>query len=136
MNKNFTAVKIHIKEKPADFKRFKVQWTPTILITDGEGTEHHRLTGFLPREDFLAQISLGLAKAAFDQKKYAEAEQAFRQVVAQFPQSAAAPEAVYWAGVSAYKKSGTPDPLKAAGKELKEKYPNSEWAKKGSVWLG
>jgi hypothetical protein len=49
--------------------------------------------------------------------------------------SEAAAEALYWAGVSSYKATGKPDPLKQAVSQLKEKYPQSEWAKKASVWV-
>ena len=125
-----------MKEKTADFKRFHVQWTPTILVADADGREHFRMTGYLPAEDFIAQIGLGLGHAAFHRGQFAEAEEHFRRVVSERPRSDAAPEGVYWAGVSAYRKTNSPEHLKATGKELKEKYPNSEWAKKGSVWLG
>jgi len=78
---------------------------------------------------------LGLGKAAFSRGQFEEAKRDFEAVAKDYPQSAAAPEAIYWAGVSAYKQSGKPDPLKQAGEELRKKYPASEWAKKSSVWL-
>ena len=49
---------------------------------------------------------------------------------------AVVPEAVYWSGVSAYKASGKADPLKQVGAQLQSQYPESEWAKKASVWIG
>ena len=135
VTRHFVAARVHIKEKPETFKRFKVQWTPTILISDADGTEHHRIVGFLPVEDFVAQLGLGLGKADFAHGKYADAEQHFRRIVSEAPGAGAAPEAVYWAGVSAYKKTGSPEHLKAAGREIREKYPTSEWAKKVTAWV-
>ncbi|PYT24529.1 MAG: hypothetical protein DMG58_25720 [Acidobacteria bacterium] len=41
---------------------------------------------------------------------------------------------MYWAGVSQYKVTHNPAPLAAAARELKERYPESSWAKKASVW--
>jgi len=102
---------------------------------DTEGTERHRIEGFLPIEDFLAQLELGLAKLAFQKQKYGEAEKQFRSTCQIYPESGAAPEACYWAGVSAYKATNKPEPLAEAGKLLKEKYSESEWARKASVWL-
>ena len=89
----------------------------------------------MPAEDFLSQLHLGLAKAAFSREEFAGAERSFRDVAAEHPKSDAAPEAIYWAAVSSYKASGKPDALGKAAAELKEKYPESAWTKKGSVWL-
>jgi outer membrane protein assembly factor BamD (BamD/ComL family) len=105
------------------------------LILDPEGIERHRMEGFFPTEDFLAQLELGLAKMDFQKQKYAEAEKRFRSIYQNYPSSGAAPEATYWAGVSAYKATNKPENLAETGKLLKEKYPDSEWSRKGSVWL-
>lgn len=102
---------------------------------DTDGTERHRLEGFLPVEDFLANLELGLAKLHFQKQQYQEAEKCYRSVCQTYPKSAAAPEACYWAGVSAYKTTNKPEPLGETAKLLKEKYPESEWARKSSVWL-
>lgn len=91
--------------------------------------------GFAAADDLLAQLELGLGKSAFHRNDFAEAEKRFRSVVARYAQSDAAPEALYWATVSAYKASGQGEALAAGGKELQQKYPGSEWAKKASVWV-
>ncbi len=110
------------------------QWTPTILLLDADGTERHRMEGFYPVEDFLAQLELGLGKIAFQTGDYSKAEPYFRTVYEKYPQSGAAPEAAYWAGVSSYKESNKPERLGETAKLLKEKYPESEWNRKASVW--
>ena len=135
ITENFIPVKIHIKERPKDFERFGAQWTPTVIVAESDGTERYRFEGYLPADDFLAQLEVGLAKAAFARGQFAEAQHLFRRVADEHPKSEVAPEAVYWTGVSAYKASGKPEPLGEAGAELKRKYPDSSWAKKGSVWL-
>ena len=128
-------VKIHIKEQPKVFQRFGAQWTPTQLILDAEGVERHRMEGFFPVEDFLAQLELGLAKLAFQKLQYQEAEKRFRSMCQTYPTSGAAPEACYWAGVSAYKATNKPELLAEAAKFLKEKHPDSEWTRKATVWI-
>jgi hypothetical protein len=62
--------------------------------------ERHRTEGFLPVDDFLAHLKLGLAKTSLQRGAFDEAERRFREVVAEHPQSEPAPEALYWVGVS------------------------------------
>lgn len=132
----FIPVRIHIKENPEGFKRFGAQWTPTIVILDSEGVERHRIEGFLPVDDFLAQLRLGLGKIEFAHEHYDKAAALFRSNVQYHPNASAAPEARYWQGVSEYKHTHDPAPLKETAKALKERYPESEWARKASVWAG
>lgn len=135
MNENFIPVKIHIKEQPQTFQRFGAQWTPTAIILDSEDKEQHRFEGFLPADDFLAQLHLGLAKSAFAHQDFAGAEKRFRTIVEKFPNTEAAPEALYWAGVSKYKATNNPAALGETGQQFKSRYLDSSWAKKASVWV-
>ena len=134
----FIPVRIHVKEDAEAWKTvgtdLGVQWTPTILITDHGGVERHRIEGFLPAEDFLAQLALGLAKAAFSHGDFTDAEKR-RSVVEAHPKTETAPEALYWAGVSRYKGTNDPTALKDA-RAFTERYQESSWAKKSSVWKG
>ena len=114
--------------------RFGVDWTPTILILDSEGKERHRIEGFLPNDDFLAQLHLGLAHAAFTAGKFEQAAGRFETIVRDLPATDAAPEAQYWAGVSKYKTTGSADALKATAAAFKDRYADSTWAKKASIW--
>ena len=133
---NLIPARAHIKEQPGDFDRFKALWTPTQIVLDPNGDEHHRIEGFLPVEDFLAQVELGLAKLAFNQKKFGEAERRFRSVCERHPKAGAAPEACYWAGVAAYKSTNQQDVLRETARILAERYPESEWSRKAMVWSG
>jgi TolA-binding protein len=135
ISEHFIPVKIHIKERPKDFERFKAEWTPTVIIAEPDGTERYRFSGFLPKEDFLAQLQFGLAKAAFSRSDFEAAHRGFEEVLENYPRGELAPESVYWAGVSQYKGTGKPEYLAETGKRLEQAYPDSSWAKKGSVWL-
>lgn len=128
-------MKAHIKEQKQTFQRFNAQWTPTQIVLDPDGVERHRMEGFLPVDDFLAQLELGLGKLHFQHQNYGEAEKRLRSVCDRFPQAGAAPEACYWAGVSAYKGSNEARHLGSTARVLKERYPDSEWARKASVWM-
>jgi hypothetical protein len=102
---------------------------------DSAGNERYRIEGYLPKPDFRAQLEMGLARLAFDQKKWSEAEKIYASIAARDPNSAEAPEAVYWAGVSQYQRTHDGGILRETGKRLVENYRNSIWAKKGSVWV-
>ena len=126
---------MHIKEQPEQFKRFAVQWTPVLVIYDPEGREQHRWEGYLPADDFLGQLNLGLAKSAFARERWAEAERLFRQTADEHPDTDYAPVALYYAGVSRYKATGDASALAETARALGSRYPASSWAKKSSVWL-
>lgn len=127
-------VEAHIKEHPAYFHRFDALWTPTVLVLDADGVERLRIEGYLPREEFRAQLEMGLARVAFMHKQWAEAERRYAGVVERHPDAKAAPEAIYWRGVSRYKATNDHTVLGEVPVQLKEKYADSVWAQKASVW--
>ena len=135
---NFMPARVHVKDDPQLFQKYGekygAQWTPTILELDPKGEERSRIEGFLPLDDFLPQLMLGRAQVAFAMGQWDDAERRFRAVVDTFPDSDAAPEALYWAGVAPYKKTGNPASLGATSKAFKERYQGTPWAKKASVW--
>jgi TolA-binding protein len=131
---NLTPVRLHVKKQPEAMERFGVNWTPTVLIVDSDGKEQYRIEGFLPVEDFLGQLQLGYGHAQFGKKNFADAERQFRDVVEKFPNTDAAAEAMYWAGVSRYKATNDASALKATAQAFKDRYKDSIWAKKASIW--
>jgi TolA-binding protein len=135
---NVLPVRVHVKQNSDQFKKlgekYNAQWTPTILILDRDGNERHRIEGFLPADEFLPQLEIGTAHASFARLDHADAERRFRAIVDKYPQSDVAAEAQYWAGVSKYKASGDAAALKDTARAFKERYADSAWAKKASVW--
>lgn len=122
-------------EKRTDLmKRFSVQWTPTLLVLDAEGTEHHRLVGYIPNDDLLAHLEMGLGKIAFDRDRYAEAGKHFQTVVDRHPEAGAAPEAVFLHGVAGYRKTHDAKALRRIYDTLSTKYPQSEWARRSKPY--
>ena len=65
--------------------RFGVKWTPTLIVLDPDQREHHRFTGYLPPEDFIAQIMLGKGKAEFDLDHFEQAIQCFQEILSGIP---------------------------------------------------
>ena len=70
----------------------------------------------------------------FKQGNWADAEKRFREIADELPNTDAAPEAMYWAGVSRYKATNDPTALKATAKAFTARYADSSWAKKASIW--
>lgn len=138
ITENFIPARVHVREQAADFKRlgerFSAQWTPTILIIDPTGTERHRVEGFLPADDLLAELTLGLGHSAFARSEFSEAEKRFREVLERFPNSEVAAEAQYWAGVSRYKATNDAAALGETARQFTQRFQDSIWAKKASVW--
>jgi len=138
INDHFVPVRVHVGDQADEFKRlsakYSAQWTPTILVIDSTGEERHRVEGFLPANDFLAQLELGLGRSAFARSDFTEAERWFREVVAQYTDTDAAPEALYWAGVARYKATGDAAALRETAQQFRQRYQGTSWAKKASVW--
>ncbi len=128
-------VESHIKEHPAWFHRFGVLWTPTVLIFDPEGKERYRIEGYLPRDEFRAQLELGLARVSFMHMRWEDAGSRYAAVARNYPQTAAGPEAIYWQGVCRYKGANDHAALGETAKTLAKSYSGTVWAKKSSVWL-
>jgi len=124
----------HIKEHPAYFHRFDALWTPSVVILDPNGVERFRLEGYLPKDEFRAQLELGLARVAFMGKHWAEAEQRYTAVLETYPQSKSAPEALYWKGVSHYKATNDHTVLSELPGQFREQYPDSIGALKALGW--
>ena len=114
--------------------RFGVRWTPTIILLDYNGNEHHRFIGYLPPDDFIAYLILGKGKMEFNRDNFEKAMQCFQEILVRFPKADAAPEAQYFLGVAKYKASHDPKELKNGWEALRRDYPSSEWAKKAQVF--
>lgn len=105
-----------------------------MLILDPSGVERHRLEGYLPKDEFRAQLEMGLARIAFMNKDWADAERRYAAVLDHYPDSKAAPEALYWKGVSHYKATNDHTVLGEMPGLFRPKYPDSIWALKTAAW--
>jgi hypothetical protein len=109
---------------------FKVKWTPTLVTLDSDGSEHHRTVGFLGPEELIPSILLGVGKSCFDTGKFDEAVASLDTILQGYARSASAPEAVFLKGVSLYKGTHNPRPLRDAYDRLQAEYPDNEWTKR------
>ena len=105
-----------------------------MLILDPKGVERFRIEGYLPNDEFRAQLELGLARVAFMSKAWADAENRYAAVLEKYPESKAAPDALYWKGVSHYKATNDHTVLGELPGQFQEKYPDSIGALKALGW--
>lgn len=137
VNDYFVPVRVHVKQKEEFAKlgeKYAAQWTPTILVLDTKGVERHRLEGFLPEEDFASQLLLGRAHAARLAGEFPDAEDRYKLVIERYPLTEAAAESQYWAGVARYKATNDHHALIETSRAFEQRYQDSPWAKKASVW--
>jgi hypothetical protein len=127
-------VRAHIKEQPEMWRRFGTRWTPTILFLDSDGREQFRIEGFLPTEEFLGQLQLGLGYVAVSDKDWKKAEEHFATAAERYAQTAAGPEGLYWRGVARYSATKDAKELQATARAFESRYTDSAWAKRTSVW--
>lgn len=106
-----------------------------MLILDPNGEERYRIEGYLPVEEFRAQLELGLARVAFMSKDWKDAERRYASVLERYPNTKTAPEALYWKGVSHYKATNDHTVLGELPELFKQQYPDSIQALKTAAWV-
>ena len=129
IQKSFIPLLVAYDAKPLS-DDFNIKWTPTLITLGADVKEHHRTVGFLDPDDFIANSLLGIGKYQFDNDRYPEALSFFDTIIADHSQSKTVAEAIFLQGVSRYKNSGDPKPLKEAYETLSSKYPDNEWAQR------
>ena len=126
---NFVPLRVGSDTQPLA-SDFAVTWTPTLVILDPQGKEHHRTVGFFDAEALIPSLLLGLGKVEYDSNKFKEALGYLEKLLAEYPESDSAPEAIFLAGVSQYKSTSNPLPLKEAYEQLQKTHPASTWTKR------
>jgi thioredoxin-related protein len=93
VNRYMIAMRAYTNSLPPWATRFMIQYTPTVLTLDGDGKEQHRTVGFLPPEEFIPSLMLGIGKAHFDATEFSKARAILEWLLTEFPRSQAAPAA-------------------------------------------
>ena len=130
---HFLPVQLKVGDRLEVEDRYQAHWTPTILILDEQGREHHRSVGYLGPEEFAPMLLLGLGKYRCNRHEWDECEDALQRLLNEYPDSFYAPEGWYWRGVLAYKGRGEHDGLSRYWRQTEQRFPNTEWAQKASI---
>ena len=129
INQHFIPLRVNYDAQPYA-SDFNVKWTPTLITLDSEGREHYRTLGFLSADELIPSLYLSIGKSSFDSEKLDTALVYFDNLLTEYPKSGFAPEGIFLQGVSRYKSTKNPQPLKEAYEELNMNYPDSEWTKR------
>src|SRR3954470_20393948 len=77
---HFIPARLRVKESPELVLEYLVAWTPNVVFSDDSGKVHYRVEGYLPPEDFLAYLSLGVGKYRLHRKRFEQAGERFDEV--------------------------------------------------------
>jgi hypothetical protein len=129
----FMPVRVHVKEQPRMWHRFRIRWTPTVVVLSPDGHEVRRTEGYLPADELMGQLRLGLGYVAANKKDWTRAERWFAEAAEQ-EDTDAGPEGQYWVGVSRYSASHDATALAATYGNFRRRYRGTSWAKRASIW--
>jgi len=119
---------------PSDHKplssEFAVKWTPTLVTLDLEGNEHYRTVGFLPPEELIPSLVLGIGIMHFERGEFDQAIAAFDRLLKEHSKSDQAAQGIFFRGVALYKSRKDPKPLREAYDRLSAEYPGSPWTRR------
>jgi hypothetical protein len=129
---HFIPVKLNVKKPEPEFRELlrmaKPLFTPLLLFLDSSGTEVRRFTGYLPPAEFLAELQFVLGCVDLLHTRFADSYAKFRGIIERHSRTQVAPEALYWAGVAAYRWNNRGlDGLIPEWIELRARYPESTW---------
>lgn len=119
-------------ENKAVLSRMHHIWTPDLRVLDKDGSELYRWDGFLPPPDFIARALCGFAYAHLRSREFEQAEAIYVDVLTRFSTTYAAPEALYYLGVTRYRRDPESDELLTQWANLRSRYPMSEYRVKQS----
>jgi hypothetical protein len=144
IDRHFATFKINMLERHPDFKEAcaggRVMWGPTLIVADSRGREVRRWVGWLPPEDFAAELAFCRALAAFNQGKFDDALAGFEAIAERDTGTAIHPESIYWHGIAGFMAGDKDwDALGRSWKRLAAEYPDQRFGTHASViedWSG
>jgi len=132
-------VRLNVAEREAETRQLirtaRPLWTPTLLFLDPLGIEVRRAVGYLPPEELVAELEMALGLVDLLQGRNADAHRRLAAVASGAPGAHSAPEALFWAGIAAYRREGKNRAVLAREwSELKRRYPESRWWARADVF--
>lgn len=111
-------------------RRYRPFWTPTLYFLDPDGNALVTWPGTIPADEMLALLDYGTAQVSMRRGRFDEAVALLEGVVEAWPESAFAPEALYWAGNVRYVRDADRAALDRKRVALAERYPESPAARR------
>jgi TolA-binding protein len=134
VEKETAPIKVDVAESEKLARKYHIDWTPAFVVVDEQGEELEKWVGYLPKRDFMAQLILSKGLAALHLNRLDEAKNDFNELIEGYTGSELVPEAEYFLGITGFKETGDEYKLGEACRMLSDKYPESQWTKRCSVW--
>lgn len=135
VSRRFVAYQVNTKRPTAEDRSLltahRLLWEPGFAFLDCGARELRRTVGFLPPAEFLAELRLVLGKAALLHARPYEALAWFEAASA--GATAVAPEALYWAGIAAYRVERDLRVLRERWGLIRQRFPDSTWWTRAEV---
>jgi TolA-binding protein len=132
LSEHFVCFKPRIDAHRALAKQFGVAWTPGLVWLDEAGVAHHQNVGFFSPDELLAECTFGRGKVAIGKSDWKSASACFTEVADRWPNSFAAPAALYWNGAASKMATNDSAPLLDNWHRLIDEHGDSAWAMKVS----
>jgi len=135
---DFVFLKYNTKNVQKNFRELfptiGLGWTPSFYIYSPDGKIMRNMLGYLPPEQIIMELKLGLGQSYMRSSQYGEAIKIFKDTFSSTKETNYIQEGLYYAGVAAYYQfNGSLDELSVYWNELLDKYPNSLWAQRADV---
>jgi tetratricopeptide (TPR) repeat protein len=111
-------------------QEYNITWIPALISLDWNGMEHYRTVGFMAPNELIPSLMLGCANVYGDLEHFDTAFAAINKILSDYPESDAAPKAIFMRGVYGYKCTHEPAALKKAYEQLEKHYPQNRWTKR------
>lgn len=134
LGREFSPIRIDVSKESDLARKYLVNWAPEFIVTDGEGRELERWQGYLPAKEFVEQMLISKARAAFHLGRMEDATALFNEIVDEHPESEFALEAEYNLGIISLKTSGEYVKIAGVCETLNNDHPESIWAKRCAPW--
>ena len=125
-------VKVSFKDQHEQAAALGAVWTPTFQFRTSDDRLVRMTTGYLAPDGFLAEVAMGEGTVALAERRFHDAEEAFRRAALETPESVQTPEALYWLAVARYRASGKSDGLIETWNDLLNRYRDTTWAMRAS----
>lgn len=132
LEKHCVLMRLPIAKSKDLAQRYSIEWTPGLVWMDPTGQAHHTNVGYFAPQEFMAECSFGLGRVAAGTGDWKAASEHFKRTSERWPDSFAAPAALYWRGVAQKQATGDVDKLLTSWRRLQKAHPDSSWAAKVS----
>ena len=124
-------LRLQADDEPELVARYRVTMTPTIVLTDANGNACYRIEGFLPAEEFLTLLSLGVGTF---ECRLQEPPPPDAHVDASAPTELGGTDqiaqALYWQATARFRRTGDTARLRSDWQAIASQFPRSPWAQR------